>query len=152
MKLLPVVKLPSIYHGCFTRKKFWEENFTGKKSLFLAVNMKNCGRRNVRKHKEINGSDKYVTLEISLKFDSLDNMKITSSESKRNLERPGKGLITSLGFKTKLRPQKYKKARYAFGNVSKKDLSNIIKEFEKFSNYFMRRRGSNMSLLTATFI
>ena len=53
--------------------------------------MKNCGRRNVRKHKEINGSDKYVTLEISLKFDSLDNMKITSSESRVKLERSGKG-------------------------------------------------------------
>ena len=60
--------------------------------------MKNCGRFNVRKHKEIKssdkyvtlkkdkeirGSDKYVTLEISSNFDSLDKMKITSSESKR---------------------------------------------------------------------
>ena len=45
----------------------------------LAVNMKNGGRRNVRKHKEINGSDKYFTLDISSKFDSLDKMKITSS-------------------------------------------------------------------------
>ena len=58
-------------------------------------------------------------------------MKITSSESKGKLERSGKGLITSLGFKAKARPQKYKKARYAVGNVSKKDLSKIIKEFEK---------------------
>ena len=48
----------------------------------LAVDMKNCDRRNVRKHKEIRGSDKYVTLDISSKFDSLDKMKITSSESK----------------------------------------------------------------------
>ena len=37
-------------------------------------------RHKVRKHKEIKGSDKYVTLEISSKFDSLDNMKTTSSE------------------------------------------------------------------------
>ena len=41
-------------------------------------------------------------------------------------------MITSLGFKTKARSQKYKKARYAILNVSKKDLSKIIKEFEKF--------------------
>ena len=68
--------------------------------------MKNCGHRNVRKHKDIKGSDKYVTLDISSKFDSLDKMKITSSESKGKLERSGKGLITSLGFKTKARPQK----------------------------------------------
>ena len=62
-----------------------------RKVLFLAVNMKNCVPRNVRKHKEIKGSDKYVTLDISSKFDSLDKMKITSSESKVKLERSGKG-------------------------------------------------------------
>ena len=82
MRLLAVVTPPFIYHGCFTLKTFWEEKFTGKENLFLAVDMKNCGRRNVRKHKEINGSDKNVTLDISLKFDSLDKMKITYSESK----------------------------------------------------------------------
>ena len=64
MKLLAVVTPPYIYHGCSTRKKFWEKNFTGKENLFLAVNMKNCGRSNVRKHKEIKGSDKYVILDI----------------------------------------------------------------------------------------
>ena len=68
--------------------------------------MKNCGCRNVSKHKEIKGIDNYVTLGISLKFDSLDKMKITSSESKEKLERSGKGLITSLGFKTKARSHK----------------------------------------------
>ena len=40
MKFLAVVRAPSIYHGCFTRKTFWEEKFTGKESLFLAVDMK----------------------------------------------------------------------------------------------------------------
>ena len=74
--------------------------------MFLAVDMKNCGRRNVKKHKDIKGSYKYVTLDISSKFDSLDNMKITPSESKGKLERSGKGLITSLDFKAKARPQK----------------------------------------------
>ena len=68
--------------------------------------MKNCGHLNVRKHREIKGSDKYVTLDISLKFDSLDKMKITSSESKEKLEISGKGLITSMGFKVKIRPHK----------------------------------------------
>ena len=103
MKLLVVVIPPSIYNGCSTRKTFWEEKFAGKESLFLSVNMKNCGRHKVRKQKDIKGSDKYVTLYISSKFDSLDNMKITSSESKGKLERSGKGLITSRGFKTKAR-------------------------------------------------
>ena len=41
-------------------------------------------------------------------------------------------MITSLGFNTKARSQKYKKARYAFGNVSEKDIYKIIREFEKF--------------------
>ena len=41
-------------------------------------------------------------------------------------------MINSLGFKAKVRPQKYKKARYAIGNISQKDLSKIIREFEKF--------------------
>ena len=132
MNLLSVVTPPSIYHGCSTRKTFWERKFTGKENLFLAENMKNCGRLNVRKHKEIKGSNKYVTLDISLKFDSLDNMQITSSESKGKLERSGKGLITSLGFKTKARSHKYKKPRYAIKNFSKKDLSNIIREFGGF--------------------
>ena len=40
-------------------------------------------------------------------------------------------MVTALAFKTKLRSQKYKKARYAIRNVSKKDLSNNIKQFEK---------------------
>ena len=44
-------------------------------------------------------------------FEKLDKTKIKSSESKRRLERSGKGLITSLGFKAKVRPTKYKKAR-----------------------------------------
>ena len=97
------------------------------------MNMKHCGRRNVKKHREIKGSDKYVILDISLKLESLNNMKITSSESKDNLGRSGMGLIASLGIKSKVRPHKFKKARYAIGNFSKKDLSNIIKEFEKLS-------------------
>ena len=39
MKFLAVVTPPSIYHGCSTRKTFWEEKFTGKDNLFLAVDM-----------------------------------------------------------------------------------------------------------------
>ena len=64
MKLLAVVTLQYIYNGCSTQKKFWEEKFTDEEKSFSAVNMKNCGRCNVRKHSEIRGSDKYVTLDI----------------------------------------------------------------------------------------
>ena len=81
MKLLEVVTPPSVYHGCSTWKTFWEKKFTGKEFCFLAANMKNCDCLNVREHKEIKGGDKYVTLDISSKFDSMEKMKITSSES-----------------------------------------------------------------------
>ena len=96
------------------RKTFWEKKFTVKKQdLFKSVNMKNCGQRNVRKHKEIKGSDKcfalniYEILNISEKFDDMKNMETTSSESKVELEGSGKGLVTALALKTKARPKKY---------------------------------------------
>ena len=85
MKFLVVVTPPPFYHGCSTRKTFWEEKFTGKQDLFEFVNMKRCGCCKVRKHKEIKGSDKCVTLNIyeilniSEKFDSLNKMETISS-------------------------------------------------------------------------
>ena len=83
MNILAVATPPSIYHGCFNRKTVWEEKFTGEEKFtigeFTAVNMKNCGRRNIRKHIEIKGSDRYIKLDISLKFGSLDKTRITYS-------------------------------------------------------------------------
>ena len=50
-------------------------------------------------------------------------------------------MVTALAFKTKLRfRKKYKKARYAIGNVSEKDLSEIIKEFEKIGKVSYEKR------------
>ena len=69
--------------------------FTGKKYLFQYVNMKNCGRRKVRKHKEIKGSDNIVNLNVLSKFDSMDKMETTSLESEGKLGRSGKGLVTA---------------------------------------------------------
>ena len=131
MTFLVVVTTTSIYHGCSPWKTCLEENFTGKKDLFLSVKMKSCGCRKVTKHKEIKVSDKINTLEISAKFDSMDKMETTSSKSKEKLEKSGNGFVTALNFKTKVRSPKYKKARYAIKNVSEKDLSKIINEFEK---------------------
>ena len=97
MKFLVVVTPVSIYHGCSTQKTFREENFTGKQDLFESVNMKNCGQRNVRKHKEIKGSDKCITLNMyeilnfSEKFENLDKMETTSSESKVKLRNQESG-------------------------------------------------------------
>ena len=41
-------------------------------------------------------------------------------------------MINSLVFRAKVRPQKYRKVRCAIVNISKKDLSKIIRDFEKF--------------------
>ena len=77
--------------------------------------MKNCGQRNVRKHKEIKDSDKRVTLnmynilKISEKFDDLDKMETTSSESKVKMEGSGKWLVTALDLKTKARSKNTKR-------------------------------------------
>ena len=68
-------------------------------------------------------------MDISAKFDSLNKMETTSSEPKEKLERSVKGLVIALAFKTKVMSPKYKKARYTIGNVSEKDISNIIRDF-----------------------
>ena len=113
MNFLVFVTPPSIYHGCSTRKTFWEEKFTGKNQyLFVSVNMRNYGQLNVRKHREIKDSDERVTLnmneilKISEKFDNLDKMETTSSESELKMEGSGKWLVTALALKTKARSKK----------------------------------------------
>ena len=73
----------------------------------------------------------YEILKISEKFDDLDKMETTSSDSKVKMEGSGKLGVTALALKTKARSKKYKKVRYAIVNVSLKDLSKKIKEFGK---------------------
>ena len=73
--------------------------------------MKNGGRHNVRKHKDIKGSDKYVTLDISLKFESKDKMKITSSESKKIIGKIGKGVDYLSWFKEQIKFARIKKGK-----------------------------------------
>ena len=86
MNLLEVLLKMSIYYGSSTGKTLWEEKFTdeGKFTLgeFTAVNMKNGGRRNVRKYRDIKDIDKYITLYILLKFGNMEKMIIKSSEKK----------------------------------------------------------------------
>ena len=48
------------------------------------------------------------------------------------MERSKKGLVIALDFKTKVRFAKVQNARYAIGNISKKEISKIIREFEEF--------------------
>ena len=55
-------------------------------------------------------------------------------------------MITSLGFKTKVRSQKYKKSRYAIRNFSEKDLSKIVKEFEKIEKLTYEKKRTKYEL------
>ena len=80
---------------------------------------------------------------ISLNFGSLDKMKITYSEPKDNLGRSGKRFITSLGIKSTARINKYKNSRYVIVNFSMKDLSKIIREFDKFPYKSYERSRTN---------
>ena len=94
------------------------------------MNIKNSGCRNVRKQIEVKNDDKYTTLYILLIFGSMDKTKRTPSKQKDYLGTPGEGLITSLDLKTIVSQNKNKNSRYGIANVSMKDISNIIKEFE----------------------
>ena len=76
--------------------------------------MRNCGQRNFRRNEKIKDSNERVTLimyeilNISEKFDDLDKMETTSSESKVKIEGSIKWLVTALALKTKARLTKYK--------------------------------------------
>ena len=62
------------------------------------MNIKNCGQSNVRKHKEIKGSDKCVTLNISEKFDSLNKMGKTTFRVERKIGEIRKGVDHHSGY------------------------------------------------------
>ena len=78
-------------------------------------------------------------------------MKIISSESKDNVGKSGKGLITSLGIKFKARPKKYKKASMPSEMSVRRTFQRLLGTLKGYLMKLMRERGSNMSLLTVTF-
>ena len=75
MKFLAVVTPPYIYRGYSTQKTSWEEKFT-------PMNMRSCGCRHFRKHKETKNSEKYIFLDIYLKLYFLYKREVTSSGSR----------------------------------------------------------------------
>ena len=98
MNLIAVVTSMYIYHGCSTQKTLLEGKFTV--CEVIPTNIKSCGRRNVRKHREFKNGEKYITLDISLKFGSMEKMNITSSEQQDYFRKSEKVLITFLGLNT----------------------------------------------------
>ena len=88
--------------------------------------MKILGRRNVRKHKYIKGNYKYAALDIIWKTGQDENHLFIV---KIKIGKIRKGVDYLSGFQPKVRPHKYKNSGHVIGNVSKKDLSKIIREF-----------------------
>ena len=90
--------------------------------------MKNCGRRNVRKHREIKNGEQYIIFDISSKIDFLDKRGFTSSESKGCTVGPGNGLTKSMSLSTKI-PNKKQKESFPITNINKQDFGSLIKKF-----------------------
>ena len=94
MMFISVVTPPSNYYGFSTQKTFWEDNFT-------PVNMKSCGRHNVRKHREIDNGEQNITLELFWVLDCLEKREVTHSGSRDYVRGLDKGLTNSLTLRIK---------------------------------------------------
>ena len=112
---------------------------------FTHVNIKTGGRHNIRKHKEINNTEQYIALDISLEIGNMENMKITTSEPKYYLGRSGKGLITSLGIKTIRSLNKIKNSRFAITEVSIQFFYIINKFLDLPYEEYVRKRSKHTS-------
>ena len=122
LKLLAVLtQKPYVYDGGFTWKMFREDKFT-------LLSITRCGRRNIKKHKEINNDKKSVILDISYNLDCLDKGKSTFLESNDYIVIPGKGLTNSINLKNK-RSNKKQKARFAITVINIKDFRKFLKNF-----------------------
>ena len=73
--------------------------------------MKNCGRRNVSKNKEIKGSDNYITLDISLKILQSGQDKNHIFRVKRKIEKIRKGVDYLSGFQDQSKVTKIQKCK-----------------------------------------
>ena len=122
MNLLAVVTPPSaIYRGFSNRKTFWEEKFA-------PANMQSYGRRNVRKHREINNGDKCIILDILYTLDCMYKREVTSSESRDYMVIPGKGVNTSLYIRTKGKNKK-ENSGFVVTDVTNHNFRKSLKNF-----------------------
>ena len=90
--------------------------------------MKSCGRKNVKKNRDIQNGEQYIVLGISSKLDCLDKREVTSSEPKNYMGRKGKGMTNSLNISTKI-PNKKQKSRLSINDITNQDFRNFLKGF-----------------------
>ena len=86
------------------------------------------GKRNVRKHREIDNGEQYIVLDIYYNIYCMEKREATSSESKDYMERPGKGLTNSLGISTKT-PNKKQKAMFDITDITNQDFRKLLNKF-----------------------
>ena len=97
---------------------FWKEKFT-------PINMTSFGRRNVRKHREINNDKQYIVLGVSFDIYCLENREFNYSELRDYMGRPGKGLTNSLTFSTEILDKK-KNARTSITDITNQDFRKLL--------------------------
>ena len=123
MNFLEVVTPPSINHGFSTWKTFWEKKFT-------PVNTRSFGHCNIKKHKEIRNSEQYITLNISLKLDFLDNTEVTYPGSRDYIGTSGKRMNTSMTFSTIRSSKKKQKESNSITEIFPQDFMKLLEEFK----------------------
>ena len=123
IKFLAVITPPpGIYHGCSTRKTFWEERFT-------PVNITSFVRRKVRKHREIMNGEKYIILNISSKLHCVDKRGLNSSYSKDYMGRLCKCLTNSIDLRIKWSNNK-NKSRFAIADITNQYFRKLLRSFK----------------------
>ena len=70
------------------------------------MNITSCGRRNVKKHRDIKNGEKYIILDVSSRLYFLDKREVTSSYSKDCMGIPGKGMTTYMDLRNKSQNKK----------------------------------------------
>ena len=101
--------------------------------------MRICGNCNVRKEKEINNGEQYITLDIYLQLDCLENLEVTSSISSYYVGKSGKGLTTYLTLTTIMSSNKKQEARTDNTDVVNQYLIKLLEDF-KYSPYTRYRK------------
>ena len=106
--------------------------------------MKNCGRRNVREHRDIKNGNQYVVLDIyKVWWYGKDENHIFRTKILFGNTR--KGVYYLSGSQEHYKAKKIKKIRFAINEVSLKDISKTIKGFKDLPyDCYARKRPKHM--------
>ena len=152
MKFLVVVTPPYIYHGCFTRKAFWEEKFAGKEDLFLSVNtiffvIAMLG--NTRRSGVVTSTSPWTSHQ---RLTVWTGWKQHLQSQKKNWKYQERGWLP-LWVSIPKQGRKRKKSQGMPSEMSvRRTFIRLLGSLRNLRIYLMRRRGPNIILLRTTFI